>query len=69
MPNSKLNFAENLLSKKDNTKAITFISENSFREERNWKNLNDNVNKLNNFFHKIKLKKKDRVVAYMPNVF
>ena len=68
LPNSKLNFAENLLSKKDNTKAITFISENGFREERNWKNLNNNVNKLNNFFHKIKLKKKDRVVAYMPNL-
>ena len=68
LPNSKLNFAENLLSKKDNTKAITFISENGFREERNWKNLNNNVNKLNNFFHKIKLNKKDRVVAYMPNL-
>ena len=68
LPNSKLNFAENLLSKKDNTKAITFISENGFREERNWKNLNNNVDKLNNFFHKIKLKKKDRVVAYMPNL-
>jgi acetoacetyl-CoA synthetase len=26
------------------------------------------VNKLNNFFHKIKLNKKDRVVAYMPNL-
>ena len=68
LPNSKLNFAENLLSKKNNTKAITFISENGFREERNWKNLNNNVNKLNNFFHKIKLNKKDRVVAYMPNL-
>jgi len=68
LPNSKLNFAENLLSKKDNTKAITFISENGFREETNWKNLNNNVNKLNNFFHKTKLKKKDRVVAYMPNL-
>ena len=68
LPNSKLNFAENLLSKKDNAKAITFISENGFREERNWKNLNNNVNKLNNFFHKIRLKKKDRVVAYMPNL-
>ena len=68
LPSSKLNFAENLLSKKDNTKAITFISENGFREERNWKNLNNNVNKLNNFFHKIRLKKKDRVVAYMPNL-
>ena len=29
--NSKLNFAENLLRKNDNTKAITFISENGYR--------------------------------------
>ena len=34
---SKLNFAENLLSKNDNSKAITFISENGFREVRTWK--------------------------------
>ena len=67
LPNSKLNFAENLLFKKDNTKAITFISENGFREERNWKNLNNNVSKLIKFFQKNNLKKKDRVVAYMPN--
>jgi acetoacetyl-CoA synthetase len=67
LPNSKLNFAENLLFKKDNTKAITFISENGFREERNWKNLNNNVSKLIQFFQKNNLKKKDRVAAYMPN--
>ena len=67
LPRSKLNFAENLLVKNDISKAITFISENGFREERSWKNLKKNVNKLNNFFQKIKLKKKDRVAAYMPN--
>ena len=67
LPNSKLNFAENLLFKKDNSKALTFISENSFREERSWKNLRNNVSKLIIFFKKIKLKEKDRVAAYMPN--
>jgi len=51
--NSKLNFAENLLSKNDNSKAITFISENGFREERNWKQLNNNVSIIINFFKKI----------------
>ena len=56
--NSRLNFAENLLSKNDNSKAITFISENGFREERNWKDLNINVSKLINFFKKKKDKKK-----------
>ncbi len=31
---SKLNFAENLLSKNDNSKAITFISETGYRKVR-----------------------------------
>ena len=66
--NSKLNFAENLLTKYDNSKAITFISETGFREVRSWKNLNINTNKLINFFKKNKIKEKDRVAAYMPNL-
>ena len=67
LPNSKLNFAENLLSKNSNEKAITFISENGFREERTWCELNINVSKVSKFLQSIKIKKKDRVAAYMPN--
>ena len=67
LPNSKLNFAENLLSKNNKDKAITFISENGFREERSWHELNLNVGKISKFLKKIKIKKKDRVVAYLPN--
>ena len=67
LPNSKLNFAENLLSKNDNKKAATFISENGFREERSWQRLNQNTNKLVQFLKNKKVKKKDRVAAYMPN--
>ena len=67
LPKSKLNFAENLILKNDKGKALTFISENGFREERNWLELNNNVSKIIKFFKKIKLKKNDRVVAYLPN--
>ena len=67
LPKAKLNFSENLLSKNNQTKAITFISENGFRNEINWRHLNNNVSKTIKFFKKIKLKKKDRVAAYMPN--
>tara|TARA_Y100000590_G_scaffold448136_1_gene584344 strand:+ start:3196 stop:5157 length:1962 start_codon:yes stop_codon:yes gene_type:complete len=67
LPKSKLNFAENLLSKNNQTKAITFVSENGFREEISWKQLNKNVSKIIKFLKKIKLNEKDRVVAYMPN--
>ena len=66
--NSKLNFAENLLSKNDDKKAITFISENGIKKIRTWKDLNNNVDKVVNFFNSIKLKQKDRVAAYLPNL-
>ena len=67
LPNSKLNFAENLLSKNNQSKALTFISENGYREERSWSELNKNVSKVSKFLRNIKIKKKDRIVAYLPN--
>ena len=67
LPKSKLNFAENLIAKNNKNKALTFISENGFREERNWLELNNNVSKIIKFFNKIKLKKNDRVAVYLPN--
>jgi acetoacetyl-CoA synthetase len=67
LPGSKLNFANNLLAKNDKKKAATFISENGFREERSWQELNQNTNKLVQFLKKKKIRQKDRVAAYMPN--
>ena len=58
LPGSKLNFANNLLVKNDKKKAATFISENGFREERSWKKLNQNSNKLVQFLKDKKLIKK-----------
>ena len=67
LPGSKLNFANNLLAKNDKKKAVTFISENGFREERSWQKLNQNSNKLVQFLKDKKINQKDRVAAYMPN--
>ncbi len=67
LPGSKLNFGENLLAKNNDDKAITFISENGFREQKTWRQLNLNTSKILKFFKKIKIKKGDRVAAYMPN--
>ncbi len=64
---SKLNFAENIFSKKDNSKAITFISETGYREIRSWIQLRQNTSRLIDFFRENKIKKKDRIVAYMAN--
>ena len=68
LKNSTLNFAENLLSKNDGSKAITFISENGNKKVRTWRDLNKNVYKLIAFFKSIKIKEKDRVAAYLPNL-
>ncbi len=64
---SKLNYAENLLSKNDNSKAVTFISENGYREEKSWNELNNNTVKLINFFKKNKITERDRIAAYTAN--
>jgi len=67
LPNSSLNFAQNLLPKETDTKAITFLSENGFREERTWKNLHKSVGKLQDFFRKLKVISRDRIAAYTIN--
>ena len=67
LPGSKLNFTENLLAKNNKDKAITFISENGYREEKNWKELTINISNIQNFLKKIKIKKSDRIAAYLPN--
>ena len=68
LPNTKLNFCENLLQKNTNEKAITFVSENGYRQLKNWKQLNTNVKKVSTYLKKLKIKSKDRIVAYMPNI-
>ena len=65
--NSKLNFAENVLLKNTNEKAITFISESGYREQRSWKELNTNIKKIITFYKNLNISEKDRVAAYTPN--
>jgi acetoacetyl-CoA synthetase len=67
LPGSKLNFTENILAKNNKDKAITFISENGYREEKNWQELAINISNIQNFLKKIKIKKSDRIAAYLPN--
>ncbi len=65
---SKLNFAENILTKKNDEKAITFISENGYREIRSWKELSFNVSNIYLTYKRLNLRPKDRVAAYLPNI-
>ena len=62
--NSKLNFAENVLVKNTNEKAITFISETGYREQRSWQELNTNIKKIITFYRNLNISEKDRIAAY-----
>ncbi len=66
-PDSKLNYAENILKKKTNDIAINFLSEKGFEEHITWNNLYEKVCKFSNYLKKLSLKKGDRVAAYVPN--
>tara|TARA_B110000438_G_scaffold303274_1_gene364031 strand:+ start:4241 stop:6199 length:1959 start_codon:yes stop_codon:yes gene_type:complete len=67
-PDAKLNYAENLLKKKNKDKAIIFKSENGYKNSISWKDLNKNVAQISNWMKFNKIKKGDRVVAYIPNI-
>lgn len=66
-PQAKLNFAENLLSKQDNSTAIHFRSETGFEKKITWNKLYVDVCKLSQFYKTLNLKKGDRIAAYVPN--
>ena len=66
-PDSKLNYAENILKKKSNDIAINFLSEKGFEEHITWNKLYEKVCKFSNYLKKLNLKKGDRVAAYVPN--
>jgi acetoacetyl-CoA synthetase len=66
-PDSKINYAENILKKKNNDCAIHFLSEKGFEESITWKDLYEKVCKFSSYLKSIDLKKGDRVVAYVPN--
>jgi len=64
---AKLNFAKNLLVKKNNETAIHFRGENGYEKSITWNNLYNNVCKLSHCLQSLGLHKNDRVAAYVPN--
>ncbi len=66
-PDARLNYAENLLVKRNDETAIKFLSENNTEKKISWKHLYENVCKFSFFLKKIKLKEKQTIAAYVPN--
>ena len=67
-PDTKLNYAENLLSKNNEELAIIFRSENGHKATISWKELKLNVSKISSWMKLNGIKKNDRVAAYLPNI-
>ena len=67
-PQAKLSYSKNLLKKNDKTPAIIFKSENGYRNEISWKDLNLHVEKISQWLSLNDIKKGDRVAAYLPNI-
>jgi len=65
---ARLNFAENLISRKDDHKALIFWGENSVRRTLTYAELNEQVRRTAAGLLKLGVKKNDRVAAFMPNM-
>jgi acetoacetyl-CoA synthetase len=63
-----LNYAENLLAKRDDSLAILFKVEDLKTERITYRELWDRVEKVRSYYNSIGLKKGDRIAAIMPNI-
>jgi len=66
-PDSRINYSENILKKKNDEIAINFLSETGFEENITWNQLYERVCKFSSYLKSLDLKKGDRVAAYVPN--
>ncbi len=67
-PDAKLNFAENLLRRNDDTTAMIFRGEDKVRSQMSWRELNDLVSRIQQGFAGLGLEAGDRVAAVVPNM-
>ncbi len=65
---ARLNFAENLLRRKDNHKAIIFRGETSVELELTYAELYEQVRRASAALRKAGVKKDDHIAAFMPNM-
>ena len=60
-PDTKLNYAKNLLKKNNQEPSIIFKSENGYKAELSWEKLNLHVSKISNWMKSNGIKKGERV--------
>ena len=67
-PGARLNYAENLLVKSDDTPALIFQGEDKVSKTVTWRQFNDEVSRLHQAFRQFGLEESDRVCAIVPNL-
>ncbi|MCP3973405.1 MAG: acetoacetate--CoA ligase, partial [bacterium] len=67
-PDARMNWAENLLRRRDDSVAIVFWGEDQVKREMSWAELYGAVSRLQRAFRAAGLVPGDRVAAYMPNM-
>jgi acetoacetyl-CoA synthetase len=67
-PEARLNYAENLLVRHDDTPALIFRGEDKVRKTMSWRELNAAVARMSRAFAAAGLKSGDRVCAVVPNM-
>jgi len=67
-PEARLNFAENLLRKRDDSEAIVFKGEDKVFKRMTWKELHDQVSILAQAMQDMGVAEGDRVTGYMPSI-
>ncbi|MDZ3836602.1 MAG: acetoacetate--CoA ligase [Rhodospirillales bacterium] len=67
-PDAKLNFAENLLRRRDDADALVFWGEDKVRQRLSWRELYDQVSCLAQALEAAGVAPGDRVAGYLPNM-
>ncbi len=65
---ARLNYAENLLQRRDNHPAIIFRGEDKIKKTITYKELFDEVHRIAEGLKRLGIKKNDRVAAFVPNM-
>ena len=67
-PDARLNYAENLLRRRDDALAVCFWGEDKVKRELSWWELNDLVSRLQQAMKEHGIQCGDRIAGYMPNM-
>lgn len=66
-PNGRINYAENMLVKNDDSIALIFWGEDKVKRQMSWRELNDKVSQAEQMMRSIGIQFGDRVASYLPN--